>query len=70
MLRSWEPGGKCRAHVNAKVTYVIYGASRRAQITSSCLGSNLSLWNVHKRGHFGGHFWGSTQGHIHRELLT
>ena len=34
--------------MNASVTSVIQWASRRTQSTSSCLGSDLSLWNVHK----------------------
>ena len=34
--------------MSSKVTCVIYWASRRAQITSSCLGSDLSRWNMHE----------------------
>ena len=55
---SWEPGGDTRTQVNASVTSVIYCASRKAQNTSSCLGSDLSLWTVHRRGHCGGDFGG------------
>ena len=57
---SWEPGGETRTQVNASATSVIYWASRRAQNASSCLGSDLSLWNVHKRGHFEGNCGGPT----------
>ena len=57
---SWEPGGGARIQVNASVTSVIHCASRRAPNTSSCLGSDLSLWNVHNRGQFGGDFGGPT----------
>ena len=42
-LQPREPGGGSRTQINASVTNVMYGASRRAQITSSCLGSCLSL---------------------------
>ena len=38
---SWEPGGECRTQTNAKVTSVVFWASRRAQIASRCLGSDL-----------------------------
>ena len=55
---SREPRGECRTEISAKVTCVRYWASRRA-LTSSCLRSDLSLWNMHKRGYFGGGFGGS-----------
>ena len=46
-------------YVSLHITYcLIYWASRRAQLTSSCLGSDLNLWNMHKRGRFGGDFGG------------
>lgn len=38
--------------MNAEVTYGIYWISRRAQIASSCLGSDLSQGNMHKIDHF------------------
>ena len=42
MRLSWEPGGECRTQTNAKVTSVLFWASRRAQLASRCLGSDLS----------------------------
>lgn len=34
--------------MSAKVTYVIYWASRRQQMTSICVKSDLSVWNMQR----------------------
>ena len=41
--------------MSSEVT-VICWASSSAKITSSCHGSDLILWNMHKRDHSGGDF--------------